>query len=263
MTKLLLSLSALLSSALLLAACASAPAPERVVTSGTEATIESGGWQGMLWLSQNFDGTQRRAMEGNRLRVEMEQRAASGGLDAGVGLYTGSPKPRFGDLHPEARACFTYDVDLAGEGRWWAGPKISVNWRASGDPDGTAGWYENYVVETASTSPASIAEGLLDWGEGTFVGETVHDGGTYRHYRARHRDWVQYWAIRQEWRDSGTTSLEPIFALWEADGLSGELPFDGVKLNLETYGPVAGAFEIEGEVARDYRDAESGLCAGY
>ena len=247
--------------ALVFAGCTTMTAPERVVTSSTDSVITSGDWQGMLWLSQDFDGSQTRTMEGNRLRVEMEQRAPSGGLDAGVGLYTGGAKPRFGELHPESAACFAFDVDLVGEGRWWAGPKISVNWTDAGDPDGAAGWYETYVIEAASIPPEELAEGLLDWGQGVFIGETEHDGGTYRHYRAKHREWTQYWAIRQGYRMSGTTSLGPIFALWEADGLSGELPFDGVKLNLETYGPILGEFAIEGEVARDYREPGALGCA--
>ena len=254
---------ALLPLMMLVAGCAAtleSDAPERVVSTTTESVIESGGYQGSLWLSQDFEGAQTRTMEGNSLTVEMAQTAERGGLDAGVGLYTGPPKPRFGELHPDSRACFDYDVALSGEGRWWAGPKISVNWQDSDNPDGTSGWYENYVIETASTSPEEIAKGLLDWGQGVFIGETVHDGGTYRHYRAKHQDWVQYWAIRQGYRNSGSTSLGPIWAKWREDGLPEDLPFDGVKLNIETYGPVKGEFTVVGDVAHDYLTAPGDLC---
>ena len=239
-----------------LAACAT-PAADGVGMASTAdlsesgTVVTSGPWQATLWLSDTFDGTQSRDLDGNVLRVAMTQFAQGGGLDTSVGrpeLEVG--KPRVADVRDDAKACFDFDValDLVDEGRWWAGPKISVNWQDDGDRNGMSGWYENYIIETASIPPGELAVGLLDWGQGVYIGDTVHDGGTYRHYRAKHQSWTQYWAIRQSYRDAGTTSLGPIVAKWEADGLPEELPVDGIKINIETYGPQRGSFTITGDV---------------
>ena len=260
--------AALLASAALLAACATtngtAPATSTDLSeSGTVVT--SGPFQATLWLSDRFKGTQSRELDGNVLDVEMLQVADGGGLDTSVGRAEKADptdRPRFDAVHPDAASCFAFDVDLAmGENSsWWAGPKISVNWQDAGLPDGMSGWYENYVVETGSRSPAELEAGLMDWGKGVFIGGTVHDGATYRHIRAVHRDWTQFWAIRQDFRDSGTTSLGPIFAKWREGGLPGELPVDGVKVNIETYGPVEGTFRVVGDAPADLTSTPELVC---
>ena len=245
-----------------LVGCATAappPAPETVVSTSDATAIFSDGWRGSLWLSSDFDGTQTRRMTGNTLVVDMEQRAKTGGLDAGVGLEA-DPRPAVATLHADTRACFDFDMDVSGEGRWWAGPKISVNWQDDGDYHGMSGWYENYVVEAASTSFDDILDGITGYGQGVFLGTTEQDGATYHHYRAKHSDWTQFWSVREGWRDSGTTSIRPILDMWVEGGLPEDLPVDGIKLNVETYGPVAGEIAITGIVDSDMTRAPVRSC---
>ena len=256
----------LIAATALLAACATAPAgtstasPTDRSESGT--VVASGPFRATLWLSDTFEGTQSRDLDGNVLNVEMAQVADGGGLDTSVGRAERADRPRVDAVHADAASCFAYDVDLAmgDNASWWAGPKISVNWQDAGLPDGMSGWYENYVVETGSRSPAELEAGLMDWGKGVYIGDTVHDGATYRHIRAIHRDWTQFWAIRQDFRDSGSTSLGPVFAKWREGGLPDELPVDGVKVNIETYGPVEGTFRVVGDAPADLTSAPDLVC---
>lgn len=193
------------------------------------------------WVSESFEGTKSRQFHGDTLHFEVEQFALDGGLDVGVSHTDETPKPvsvAITDLHVWS----SYAVDLEGPGRWWAGPKISVNWQGdeaakqNGDD-----WYENYIVEIASTTPDELHELFMgDYFKGEELPSIEVSGSTYRNYKIRFHSWWQFWSVRQDYRSMGLLSIEPIVDTWIAHGLPEERMFDGVKANLETYGPIEG-----------------------
>ena len=197
-----------------------------------------------MWTSGGFRGSFDRVYHDQRATLRMTLSAREGGLDSGIGVDT-FPKPNVDQVHPDAFICWKVDTKLSGSGKWWAGPKVSVNWTGDAGSDGEAGWFENYIVENASDTPAEKeAELLGDYFQGTFLGETVHDGSVYRHFRVPFLDWTQYYTIRQDYREEGSTSLSPILTKWLADGMS-NTNFDGVKVNIETYGQIDGSFALQ------------------
>ena len=259
-------------SALLLGACATtepvsepvsgttAASPTAVVSSGKERISSPGSrYSAPVWYSDSFSGEGTRTLDGQTLVLEMEQTAKDGGIDTAVAFEPPNMvKPDVSEVHPEHYVCFRYDVDLETDGKWWAGPKISVNW--IDDPDnyhGMSGWYENYIVETASQTPDELVADLTgDYFKGLYLGTTEHDGGTYRHYRIAFMDWTQFYAVRDSWRNEGSTSIGPILAKWSENGLTDET-YDGSKINIETYGPTSGRVEIEGWIPDDSTVAPS------
>ena len=249
--------TALLASALLLAACATPPvstSPTAVTSSGLERISSPGSrFSAPVWYSDSFEGQGIRTLDGQVLVLEVEQTAEDGGIDTAVAWEEPmAVRPTVGDIHPDHYVCFRYDVDLETDGKWWAGPKISVNW--NDDPDnyhGLEGWYENYIVETASQTPDELIDTLTgDYFKGSYLGTTTHDGATYRHYRIAFMDWTQFYAVRDSWRSEGATSIAPILAKWSENGLEDET-YDGSKINIETYGPTSGRVEIEGWIPED------------
>lgn len=187
------------------------------------------------WTSGEFVGTMFRDLEADRLQVSVDHRV--GGFDAGFG-------PTYAlDAVDGVSEDYVFDARFTitgeGEGEWYVGPKISVNW-PSGSGDGAAGWYENYIVDRASRTPEEMDAWLLDdYDDGNpenrYIGTTTHDGSTYKHYVFFHRSWTQYWAVRQSYRDGGPTTVKPILNKWRADGMD-DLRLDGIKYNVETAG---------------------------
>ena len=233
------------------------PAEESVMGS-QEGRLYKGDYSAPLWLSEAFDGEHERRFEGDTLVLTMSQSAKTGGLD--TALATGEDElPAVRDVSDDLVVCFAYDVDLEGEGHWWAGPKISVNWNRDAAVE-VDGWHETYIVELADDSPAEIEARMIDYFDARFIGETVQDGGVYRHFTFPFEDWDQYWAIRQEYRTEGGTSIGPILALWQENGLPGDEPFDGVKVNIETYGPMAGTVRIDADIPMSYANPPAAPC---
>ncbi|NNU15709.1 hypothetical protein HK107_05175 [Parvularcula sp. ZS-1/3] len=246
----------LLSAALLLAACQTPGGP--VVAENELGLIKDGKNTSSIWLSDAFEGEHRRQLSGNRLELTMVQRTPSGGLDTSVGRVVKTLP--LAEVSEALQVCFAYDVALEGEGRWWAGPKISVGWNDEAGEE-TAGWYETYVVETAAIVPDILESQLKEYFDARFLGETRHDGGVYRHFHLKFHEWDQYWAIRQEYRSEGMTSVGKILAFWQEVRLPSDKRFDGVKMNIETYGPVEGGFSIEGVIPSSYSRPKPPNCA--
>lgn len=242
----------IVSIATMVAACVSHPSEGRINPSVAPITPRSEINTGLnhfefaersssAWVSENFDGTKSRQFHGDTLHFEVEQFAADGGLDVGVSHTDETPEPvtvAIADLHVWS----SYSVDLEGPGRWWAGPKISVNWQGdeaakqNGDD-----WYENYIVEIASTTPDELHDLFMgDYFKGEELPSIEVSGSTYRNYKIRFHSWWQFWSVRQDYRATGLLSIEPIVDTWIAHGLPEERMFDGVKANLETYGPIEG-----------------------
>ena len=262
--------------ALLLAACAT-DAPEAVADAPTAAPaaapvstmdgvtgdqagyLYKGGYASPLWLSDAFEGTHERRFEGDTLVLTMDQtNQGSGGLDTALARPEGE-NATVAQVSDDLTVCFAYDVQLTGDGSWWAGPKISVNW-GEGDRNGMAGWHETYVIEIASDDPATFEAKMKEYWDVTFLGETEQDGSTYRHFYFPFEEWDQYRAIRQDYRSAGATSIGPILDIWQAGGLPSDEVFDGVKVNIETYGPVSGTVRIDADIPDSYRNPAGAPC---
>ena len=178
-----------------------------------------------VW-EHDFVGSKYRELSSNGLFVDLEQR--SGGFDTAIqGDYSIA---RVDQVSNDYAIAARLRVDGGGSGEWWYGPKLSVNWVTDcGDSNGCAGWFENYVIEKANISPAEYDARL---GHG-YLGSTFQDGSEYKHYRTEFSNWVQFYAIRQDYRNRGTTTIKPIFEMWRANGLP-NLRVDSVRINLET-----------------------------
>ena len=203
------------------------------------------------WISDGFEGEKARQFRDGRLHFSVSQTGPEGGLDVGLSEVAFEPdgvKPAIADL----AVCSSYDIELTGPGRWWAGPKISVNWQGdeaakqNGDD-----WYENYIVEIASSTPDELhAIFTGDYFKAEELPTTTIAGVSYRHYKIRFHSWWQFWSVRQTYRQTGTVPVASIVDVWITHGLPAERIFDGVKANIETYGPVEGTGTLSMQTAR-------------
>lgn len=201
------------------------------------------------WVSDKFTGKHSRQISDNILTFIVDQTHEKGGLDVGLSK-PGIQPSRSTDVSHDAKICSSYDISLTGEGRWWAGPKISVNWQGdeSAKQNGDD-WYENYIIEIASTSPAQLHDILTDdYFSFEILPDTVWAGATYRNYKIRFHDWWQFWSVRQDYRETGTVPIKPILEFWAEHGMPSVRKFDGVKANIETYGAVNGTGRLAVDV---------------
>ena len=252
---------------------ASAPAPDgpsqvpgnrpsgktvEIVRGDPNGWLYKGDYGSPLWLSGDFQGYHDRHFVRDMLVLDVVQNHPQGGIDTALSRNE-NEKPAVSAVHPKLAVCFRYGVALHGEGIWWAGPKVSVNWNNAAGTE-TSGWHENYVVETAKETPAELEQRLKDVFGARFIGETRQDGSTYRHFTFPFLEWDQYWAIRQHYRSEGVTSMKPILDLWTGAGMPASEPFDGVKINIETYGPVSGRVRIEADIPGRFEDMPGPAC---
>ncbi|MHA7901392.1 MAG: hypothetical protein ACX94B_16135 [Henriciella sp.] len=237
---------------LLLAGCAMSPdetsllppsAPGIAVSDVNQTTehFEFGTLSSSAWVSDTFNGAKARQFRDQTLFFSVAQDAPEGGLDVGLTDLEDTPRS-VAEAKSGLAVCTSYGTELNGDGRWWAGPKISVNWQGdeaakqNGDD-----WYENYVVEIASSTPQELHEIFTgDYFQAEVLPDLTLDGSTYRNYKIRFHSWWQFWSVRQDYRAKGTLALEPILDTWIAHGLPQDRVFDGVKANIETYGPISG-----------------------
>jgi hypothetical protein len=214
---------------------------ESSATSSTTETFSFDGLSSSAWVSETFAGQHFRKITNDRLMFTAVQTHEEGGLDIGLSRNDLAAKP-VSDMSPDLVFCSTYKLDLSGTGRWWAGPKISVNWqgdeaaKANGDD-----WYENYIVEIASSTPDELHDIFTgDYFKGDVLPETQIDGVTYKHYKIRFHSWWQFWSVRQDYRETGSLPIQPILDVWIENGLPTDRQLDGIKANIETYGDIAG-----------------------
>lgn len=220
------------------------------INTGTDH-FEFGGLTSSAWVSEGFVGEASRQFRDGGLHFTVSQTAPEGGLDIGLSEIAFTPdtvRPAIAGLS----VCSSYEIALSGPGRWWAGPKISVNWQGdeaakqNGDD-----WYENYIVEIASSSPDELHALFTGaYFQAEELPSTTIAGASYRHYKIRFHSWWQFWSVRQTYRSTGTVPIAPIVDIWSAHGLPADRVFDGVKANIETYGPVEGAGTLRMQSAR-------------
>jgi len=211
-----------------------------------------GDYSSSAWVSESFTGEHIRQFQGETLHFGVSQTAPEGGLDVGLSRANDAPD-KVSQAKQNLKICSTYITHLKGKGRWWAGPKVSVNWqgdeaaKVNGDD-----WYENYIVEIASSTPEDLHDIYMgDYFKGTELPSTELAGSTYRHYKIRFHSWWQYWSVRQDYRESGSLELEPILDVWIEHGLPADRIFDGVKANIETYGELRGNGELRMDTTND------------
>lgn len=214
--------------------------------------FEFGDRSSSAWISDSFDGTKSRQFRGDTVHFTVEQDAADGGLDVGLTQTDFDPAP-VALAKSGLYVCSSYAADLEGPGRWWAGPKISVNWQGeeSAKQNGDD-WYENYIVEVASSTPQELHDLFTgDYFKAEELEPIELSGATYRNYKIRFHDWWQFWSVRQTYRASGMLPVEPIVDTWIAHGLPTDRTFDGIKANIETYGPIQGSGALKVSTASD------------
>jgi hypothetical protein len=207
------------------------------------------------WTSDDFTGEKSRQIIGKILHFTVDQTHPEGGLDVGLSRVDARVKP-VTKAKTGLRVCSAYKIDLKGEGRWWAGPKVSVNWQGdeaakqNGDD-----WYENYIVEIASSTPDELHDIFTgDYFRATELPTTKLAGSTYRHYKIRFHSWWQFWSVRQDYRETGILNLEPILDIWIDHGLPATRILDGVKANIETYGDIRGTGKLRMDMT-SHKDA--------
>ena len=197
------------------------------------------------WSSDNALGTLCRRWEGDVDVLAIDVASTRGGFDAGIvvpGTY-GTAVDEFALTTPRVR----FSTSGGGTGTWWAGPKVAVYEPGTSGLDGN---YENYVIESASLTPDEVHKWLMRGDQASALGTTVESGGTYRHYRRRHGDITQFFAVRSAWRGSGSVELAPILAMWRRHGLPPKWHVNHARVfNVETSG------EIDRTFVADYRPA--------
>ncbi len=214
--------------------------------------FQFGDYSSSAWVSDSFTGEHIRQFQGKTLHFGVSQTAPDGGLDVGLSRAD-DVTSNVSEAKQDLEICSTYTTNLTGNGRWWAGPKVSVNWQGdeaakqNGDD-----WYENYIVEIASSTPEELHDIYTgDYFKGEVLPRTRLAGSEYRHYKIRFHSWWQFWSVRQDYRISGALPLEPILDVWIAHGLPENRSFDGVKANIETYGQVSGTGKLRMDTTND------------
>ena len=215
-------------------------------------TFEFGDLGSSAWTSDSFSGSHKRQISNGVLQFQITQGHDEGGID--IGLHdTNSPARAVSEMSGSTAFCSSYDIDLRGEGRWWAGPKISVNWQGdeSAKQNGDD-WYENYIVEIASSTPDELDTIFTgDYFKAEVLPETIIEGARYKHYKIRFHDWWQFWSVRQDYRETGTVPITLILEVWKANGLPENRLLDGIKANIETYGDITGTGKMKIAVTSD------------
>lgn len=222
-----------------------------IVYSDLNERIFSADYSSPIWQSGKFTGYHRRAFDRNHLDVVLEQTHHEGGFDVAIARENFADI-KVSDVNDDIYVCADFSINLTGEGKWWAGAKVSVNWDYTANTE-TKGWYENYIIDTADRDPQEFEQFLYDDLNGTYIGSTQHDGSDYRHFFVIYNQWFQYWAVRQNYRNKGVTSLTPIFNLWRSHGML-DKKLDEIKLNVETYSKVKGDIAINGYIPLSFTD---------
>lgn len=189
-----------------------------------------------LWLSDTFEGNFCRGITGDVKKFRVDIESEKGGFDTAIDKR--NSVILVDDLVSQKSLFSKIDVRLDGSGWWWVGPKFAIKEDLSQGLDGN---YENYVVENSSKSSKSLHERFTS--RGTYLGQTYHDGSWYKHYYTKYNTWGQFWAIRQNYRNTGAVSLNPILNMWRKNGLPNEY-IGPLRVNLETSGEVKGTVEM-------------------
>ena len=214
---------------------ATAQTDAKMVGSDCTTDIVRAGSNAIYAWSLNLDGKacRRWNRDGTTVRVDVD--INRGGYDAGVARNE-MPTRLSGSFDaPPLRA--RLDVDLRGEGTWWAGPKICVC--QTRDWKGLDGNYECYIVEDAKKSPEALAEFFGNH----YRGQSVVDGAVYKHYTRPWEGWQQIIAIRQTYRQTGPMNYGEILRYWHDELDLPDWYLHNPKVGLETWNENRGHFQ--------------------
>ncbi|WP_299184340.1 glycoside hydrolase family 11 protein [uncultured Aquimarina sp.] len=206
-------------------------------TDCTTKTLATGVHRLPVWTSDAFNGSFCRKYQGDLDFLKITLNQTAGGFDAAVAIT--NPQTLVDNIKSNLTVSSTVNIHLEGEGNWWVGPKFSVKENIS---QGLEGNYENYVIENASRTPEEYHERFSS--QGIYLGKTRQDGSTYRHYVTTHKTWEQYWAIRQNYRERGSVSINPILELWRNNGLPNEY-LRTIRVNVETSKEIKGTITMK------------------
>lgn len=243
---------------LILPTCSSFSWPEMIASAdanplakcnlnGPEAKIEAGPYSSGVWISDVFQGNHCREMDTSGTTLYTYLLSNTGGFDTGIGRRNPT---LVDDLAPGLVVSAKTDHNLEGEGNWWIGPKIGTRpcQYSSLCPDiFVSQWFENYVIENASRTPQEYEQRILNRPGGRYLGETFQDGSVYKHYFKPHKDWGQYWAIRQNYRTSGDVNVKSIFDFWRQHGQPNDYLVQ-IRMNFESSGNLCGSLLISDAV---------------
>lgn len=139
------------------------------VESTNQDTLNYGGYNSPVWTDSSFNGSIYRNFWGGYLYTHINH--TQGAIDTAI--QTSYSATTVDAVKNDYWVGAKYIIN--GNGDWYMGPKLSVNWDNNGHSDDATGWYENYVVERANKSPQQF------------------------------ESWNQFWAVRQY--DPGTEKI--------------------------------------------------------
>ena len=199
-------------------------------TSTTTNTMSHSWYSSPVFTDGAFSGTMFRDFDGSTQRAAslvVQVDHVAGVFDTAIRAY--HTTHAVDAIHPNYYVYARYTITATSVlGDWWVGPKINVNF--DGWP---TEWYENYVVENSSRTPANWADVFNFYG-GTYIGETTHDGGVYKHYYVPWETWHQMWAIRQVYRNEGIVSMARIMRKWRQ--VMPNYDVNEIRFNFESVG---------------------------
>lgn len=207
-----------------------------VIRDCSKKRLSTGTHNSTVWTNKRFQGNFCRKITGDVKNFKVELNSKKGGFDTSV--LRKNPSIRVDDLGIRTKIASKIDVKLDGSGKWWVGPKLPIR---SSSSVGKGTWHENYVIENASRNPQSYHKTLT--GNGTYLGQTNHNGSQYKHYLKPFKSWKQFWAVRQDYRSSGSVNISKILDMWRKNGLPNDY-ISAVKVNVETSGKLKGTVEI-------------------
>ena len=204
----------------------------------------------LTWEANSFEGDYIAITERPDAKALTVHVDATGGFAGYVNEFvpqSWDESLRLDDVHQdvtiEGRVEHNFGDDISNGSRWATGPKVSAI--------GESGWYENYIVENSSWTPEEYHEYYTEPGgyyNAEYLGETYHDGSVYKHYsymHPAHGKWRMFWAIRQDYRESGEVHIAPILEKWRDNGMKNGY-LDWVEYNMELFGkgPWEGTMKI-------------------
>ena len=159
---------------------------------------------------------------------------------------------RVDDVHQNVTIGGKVKHNLGDKNRWATGPKVSArpcNEKSKCKDIWVSGWYENYIIENSSWTPEQMHRRYTKPEfNGKYLGKTYHDGSAYKHYTVMHPahgKWQMFWAVRQNYRESGKVHIAPILKKWRKNGMKNAY-LDWVNYSMELFqeGPWVGTIKI-------------------
>jgi parallel beta-helix repeat protein len=203
------------------------------------------------WASGDFSGKHCRKLSSDGTKLEVDMEFDGGGFDTSIlsgSEESGAINHLVDDVPAGLKITNSFSMQMQGEGFEWfvIGPKVGI-WPCQKEEDCPATfwpeWNENYIVEYSSRTPQEEDERLRKDG-GEYLGETTHEGSTYKHYRTPFSDWTQYWSIRQDYRLAGTVTIKHFLDVWRKAGMPNTY-VQKIQANFESGGKGCAKLTIE------------------